>query len=121
MADDRILATKAESVFDFDKRIRFIALLTADGDIIGEVFRPGVASLEPDSETRMVYTKAIIALGMTSTMDKYHGRVKSAVMNREKVVMMMYNFGSKLMLVSAEPGFEKVEELGRLIQKVGMV
>ena len=115
---ERTLETKAKTVFDFDKKIRFIAVLTTEGEVIGQVFRPGVVSLEPESDTKMIYMKAGIAFGMTSPMDKYHGRVKSVVMNREKVVMMMFNHGTKIVLISAEPGFEKVGELGSLIVKV---
>jgi hypothetical protein len=118
--DNRILETKAEVVFEFDKKIRFIAVLTTEGEVIGEVLRQGVVSLEPESDTKMIYTKAEIAFGMTSTMDKYHGRVKSVVMNREKVVVMCFNYDPKIVLVSAEPGFEKVGELGNLIERVGI-
>jgi len=118
--DDRTLETKAEAVFEFDKKIRFIAVLTTEGEVLGQVFRPGVVSLEPESDTKMIYMKAGIAFGMTSPMDKYHGRVKSVVMNREKVVVMCFNHGSKIVLVSAEPGFENVDELGRLIQEAGI-
>lgn len=118
--DDRILETKAEAVFEFDKKIRFIAVLTTEGQVVGQIFRRGVVSLEPESETKMIYTKAGIAFGMTGPMDKYHGRVKSVVMNREKVVMIFFNYGPKIVLVSAEPGFQKVDELGRLIAKTGI-
>jgi hypothetical protein len=118
--DDRTLETKAERVFDFDKKIRFIAVLTTEAELIGQVFRPGVVSLEPERDTKMIYTKAGIAFGMTSPMDKYHGRVKSVVMNRERVVMMLFNHGSKIVLISAEPGFEKVGELGSLIERTGI-
>lgn len=120
MVEDRILSTKAEALFNLDRRVRFIALLTSDGEVIGEVLRPGISSLEPESETKMVYTKAVIALGMSSPMDKYHGRVKSAVINRERVCIICYNFGPKVVLVSTEPGFQKFEELGRAIEKVGI-
>lgn len=116
--EDKTLETKAETVFEFDKKIRFIAVLTTEGQVLGEVFRRGVVSLEPESDTKMIYTKAGIAFGMTSPMDKYHGRVKSVVMNREKVVVMCFNYGPEIVLVSAEPGFQKVNELGSLLEKV---
>lgn len=119
--DDRIFETRANAVFQFDKQIRFIAILTTEGDVIREVFRPGVVSLEPETDTKMIYTKAGIAFGMTTPMDKYHGRVKSVVMHREKVTVMCFNHGPKIVLVSAEPEFERVGELGRLIERVGII
>jgi hypothetical protein len=118
--DDRILEVKASVVFDFDKKIRFIAVLTTEGEVLGQAFRPGVISLEPESDTKVIYTKAGIAFGMTTPMDKYHGQVKSVVMNREKVVVLCFNHGPKIVLVSAEPGFEKVGELEHLINKAGI-
>jgi hypothetical protein len=118
--DDRTLETKAETVFEFDKKIRFVAVLTTEGDVVGEVFRPGVSSLEPESDTKMIYTRAGIVFGMTGPMEKYHGPVRSVVMNREKVVVMFFNRDPKVVLVSAEPGFEKIGELGRLIERVGI-
>ncbi|MDG6920382.1 MAG: hypothetical protein JRN59_02490 [Nitrososphaerota archaeon] len=114
------LDVKARQIFNFDERIRFIAVLTTEGDVLDEIFRPGVISLEPESDTKMIYTKAGIALGMTSPMDKYHGRVKSVVMNREKVMVICFNRGPKIVLVSVEPGFEKVTELGHLVEKAGI-
>ena len=117
---NRSLETKAESLFEFDKKIRFIAVLTMEGDVLGEVFRPGTASLEPETDTKLIYTRAGIVFGMTGPMDKYHGRVKSVLMNREKVVLMFFNQDPEVVLVSAEPGFEKIGELGRLIERVGI-
>lgn len=118
--NERSFEIKADAVFEFDKKIRFIAVVTREGKAVGEVFRRGVVSLEPESETKMIYTKAGIAIGMTDPMDKYHGRVGSFVMNREKVVMMCFNRDPNIVLISAEPGFEKVGELRRLIEKVGI-
>lgn len=118
--DDKTLETKSQKVFDFDKKLRFVAVLTTEGEVLGQAFRKGVVSLEPESDTKMIYTKAGIAFGMTIPMDKYHGRVKSFVMNRERVVMMCFNHGPKIVLVSAEPGFQKVDELGSLLEKVGI-
>lgn len=118
---DRSVETKAKQIFQLDKRIRFIAVVTTEGEVISEVFAPGVTSLEPESDTRLIYTRAGIAFGMSTPMDKHHGRVKSVMINREKVTIMMFNQGSKMVLVSAEPGFEKVWELGRAIESSGLV
>jgi hypothetical protein len=118
--ENRTLETKAQTVFEFDKKIRFIAILTKDGEAAGEVFRPGIVSLEPETDTKMLYTRAGIVFGMTGPMDKYHGRVRSVLVNREKVVVMFFNHDPKVVLVSAEPGFEKIGELGRLIDSIGI-
>jgi hypothetical protein len=119
--DARTFETKAKAVFEFDRKIRFIAVLTTEGDVIDEALRPGVVSLEPEGDTKMIYTRAGIAFGMTGPMDRYHGRVTSVMMNREKVTMMLFNHGPRIVLVSAEPGFEKVGELGRLIETAGII
>jgi len=117
-----IYGTKADQIFSFDKRVRFVVLLTSDGKVIAEFGRPGVVPLEPRSEAGTVYMKATIAISMSTPMDKYHGRIRTAILVKEKVTIICFNMIARIMLVSADPSFkmEKVEELGRLIDQLNL-
>ena len=117
-----IFGEKANHIFDFDKSIRFVVLLTSDGKMMAEFARPGVASLEPRTESETVYMKATIAISMTTPMDKYHGRIKTAILVKEKVTVICFNLMARIMLVSASPDFqlERLEELGRLIDQLNL-
>ena len=117
-----IYEAKAKRIFDFDKSIRFVVLLTSDGKLLVEFIRPGVISLEPRSEAETVYMKATIAISMSTPMDKYHGRIKTAILVKEKVTVICFNLVGRIMLVSANPDFhlQRLEELGRLIDQLNL-
>jgi hypothetical protein len=120
--ETRILESKVSHVFDFEKSIRFVGLLTSDGKVIAEFTRPGVTALEPKSESKTIYMKAAMAIAMSTPMDKYHGRIKTAILVKEKVVLICFNLVARILLVSAAPDFQvgKVEELGRMIDQLGI-
>jgi len=117
-----IFEAKANRIFEFDKSIRFVVLLTSDGKVMVEFARPGVASLEPKSESEMVYMKATIAISMTAPMDKYHGRIRTAILVKEKVTIICFNLMARIMLISTNPDFQlqKMEELGRLVDQLSL-
>jgi hypothetical protein len=117
-----IFEAKASRIFDFDKSIRFVVMLTLDGNVMAEFARPGVVSLEPPSEAPTLYMKATIAINMSAPMDKYHGRIRTAILVKEKVTIICFNLMARIMLISASPGFQlqKVEELGRLIDQLNL-
>jgi len=117
-----IFGEKATRLFDFDKSIRFVVLLTSDGKVMAEFIRPGVVSLEPRSEAETLYMKATIAINMSTPMDKYHGRIRTAILVKEKVTIICFNLMARIMLISANPDFQlrRVEELGRLTDQLNL-
>jgi hypothetical protein len=118
----KILETKVGRILDFDKSIWSVVMLSSDGRAMASFQRRGTAPLEPESETETVYMKATIAVSMSTPMDKYHGRVRSAVIVKEKVTMICFNMMGKIMLIMASPAFQlqRVEELGQLIDQLGI-
>jgi hypothetical protein len=120
--DRAIFQAKADRIFEFDKRIRFVVMLTSDGKLMAEFGRPGVAPLEPPSEAETVYMKATIAISMSTPMDRYHGRIRTAILVKEKVTLICFNLMARIMLISTDPEFQlqRVEELGRLIDQLSL-
>ncbi len=116
------LETKVNRIFDFDKSIWCVVLLSSDGKSLANFCKAGVAPLEPQDETETVYMRATIAMNMSSPMDKYHGRIRTAIIVKEKVVMICFSLSQKIMLISATPEFQlrDVEALGQLIDQLGM-
>lgn len=117
-----IFGAKATKVLSFDRNIRSVVLLSSDGKVMVEFNRPGTVPLEPPSETETVYMKATIAVSMTTPMDRYHGRIKTAILVKEKITIIGYNLMARIMLISADPGFKlhRVEELGQLIDQLNL-
>ncbi len=118
--DQSFLQAKADRIFAFDKSIRFFVLLTSDGKPIASIGRPGIASLEPESESETVYVKAGIAISMGAPMNKYFGPLRTVILMREKVTIVCFNLSGRIVLISANPDLQlqKVEQLGRLIDEL---
>jgi hypothetical protein len=120
--DREALELKAEGILAFDKGIRFVVVLRSDGRALAEVGRPGLAPLEPPGESENIYVKAAIAVSMSAGMNRYHGPISAAIVIREKLTIVFFNLSSRMLLISTEPGFplHRVEELGRLVDQLGL-
>jgi hypothetical protein len=117
-----ISGTKLSRVFSFDRGIRFVVLLTSDGKVIASHGRPGVSPLEPASESETVYMRAAIAISMSEPMNKYHGRIRTAILVKEKLTIICFNLVTKIMLITCNPDFrlQNVEKLGQLIDQLNI-
>jgi hypothetical protein len=92
-------------MFKFDRRVRFAAVLDHSGRLIAGGMRKGIPSLEPMSEDLRLMANITIQLSTDKTWDQYFGKVQFTFIKREKVSMLTFNMGDKLMLVSSEPDF----------------
>lgn len=92
-------------MFKFDRRVRSAAIMNLDGRQIAGGMRKGIPSLEPQSEDLRLIASLTIQLNSDKTWDKYFGRNQYTFMKRERVNIMTFYLGSKLILVSAEPDF----------------
>jgi len=91
--------------FKFDRRVRFAAILDESGRTVGGGMRKGIPSLEPQSEDLRLIANITIQLSTDKTWDKYFGRTQFTFIKREKVSILTFPLGNKLMLVSTEPDF----------------
>jgi hypothetical protein len=92
-------------MFKFDRRVRFAAVLDHSGRQIAGGMRKGIPSLEPMSEDLRLIANITIQLSTDRTWDQYFGRVQFTFIKREKVNVLTFHMGDKLMLVSSEPDF----------------
>jgi len=92
-------------VFKFDRRVRFASILDESGRTIAGGMRKGIPSLEPQSEDLRLMANITIQLSTDKTWDKYFGRTQFTFIKREKVNILTFPLGNKLMLVSTEPDF----------------
>ena len=67
--------------------------------------KKGIPSLEPQSEDLRLMANITIQLSTDKTWDKYFGKTQFTFIKREKVNIMTFNLGNKLVLVSTEPDF----------------
>ncbi len=108
---------RIERVFAFSRAIRFVSVVGQAGELIASQARPGLASLEPEEATSTVFTRAAIAWGMTEEMNEYHGRIRTAIVMREKVTLVCFFTLDRMFLVFADPDFPvaETERLGQVI------
>lgn len=100
-------------MFKFDRRIRSAAVLDHSGRQIAGGMRKGIPSLEPVSEDLRLIANITIQLSTDKTWDQYFGKIQYTFMKREKLNVLTFNVGDKLLLVSTEPDFtlQQAQEL----------
>ena len=92
-------------VFKFDRRVRSATILDQSGRTVAGGMKKGIPSLEPQSEDIRLIAGITIQLNTDKTWDRYFGRNQFTFMKRERLNIMTFYLGSKLVLVSTEPDF----------------
>jgi hypothetical protein len=92
-------------IFKFDRRIRSAIILDQTGRQIAGGMRKGIPSLEPQSEDIRLIAGITIQINNDRTWDRYFGKNQFTFNKREKLNIMTFYLGDKLVLVSAEPDF----------------
>ena len=92
-------------IFKFDRRVRSATIIDQSGRQIAGGMRKGIPSLEPQSEDLRLIANLTIQLNTDKTWDQYWGKNQFTFIKREKLNIMTFYLGNKLVLVSAEPDF----------------
>ena len=92
-------------MYKFDRRVRYAAILDETGRQIAGGMRKGIPSLEPQSEDLRLIANITIQLSTDKTWDRFFGRSQYTFIKREKVSILTFSIGNKLLLVSTEPDF----------------
>ncbi|HEV2225726.1 MAG TPA: DUF6659 family protein [Nitrososphaerales archaeon] len=92
-------------IFKFDRRVRTATILDQTGRQIAGGMRKGIPSLEPQSEDLRLIAGITIQLNNDRTWDRYFGKSQFTYSKRERLNIMTFYLGDKLVLVSAEPDF----------------
>ncbi|MDG6917365.1 MAG: hypothetical protein JRN11_01295 [Nitrososphaerota archaeon] len=92
-------------IYKFDRRIRSAQILDQSGRQIAGGMRKGIPSLEPQSEDIRLIAGITIQINTDRTWDRYFGKNQYTFNKRERLNIMTFYLGDKLVLVSAEPDF----------------
>ena len=100
-------------IFKFDRRVRSATILDPSGLQIAGGMRKGIPSLEPQSEDLRLVANVTIQLNHDKTWDKYFGKIQFTFIKRERLNIITFNLGTKLVMVSSEPDFslQQAQEL----------
>ena len=92
-------------IFKFDRRVRSAQILDQSGRQVAGGMRKGIPSLEPQSEDIRLIAGITIQINTDRTWDRYFGKSQYTFNKRERLNIMTFYLGDKLVLVSAEPDF----------------
>jgi len=92
-------------IFKFDRRVRSAQILDANGRQIAGGMKKGIPSLEPQSEDIRLIAGITIQMSTDRTWDRFFGKNQFTYQKRERLNIMTFYIGEKLVLVSAEPDF----------------
>ncbi len=110
-----------QSIFKLDKRIRYIAILNHQYDLLESRMREGVPSLTPDQTDRHFMT--IAAPLMVDAADKlrpFCGAIRRIVVRYDKVLLVFYRTTAHVVILSLEPQVEQalLDEIGNSVRKL---
>jgi hypothetical protein len=92
-------------IFKFDRRVRSAIILDQSGRQIAGGMKKGIPSLEPQSEDIRLIAGITIQINSDLTWDRYFGKLQFTYQKRERINIMTFYLGDKLVLVSMEPDF----------------
>jgi len=92
-------------IFKFDRRIRSAIILDQTGRQIAGGMKKGIPSLEPQSQDIRLIAGITIQINNDLTWDNYFGKLQFTYSKRERLGIMTFYLGDKLVLVSMEPDF----------------
>ena len=112
----------AKRIFRFDRRIRHFGVISAVGKEILSATRPDLQELDPEEETKKLLKQIMLMKGILEGMNRYHGKIRGAIVMREKIMLIMFDGIDKVHIFSADPDFplSKVERLGTLLDTVSL-
>ena len=92
-------------IFKFDRRVRSAIILDRSGKQIAGGMKKGIPSLEPQSQDIRLIAVITIQINHELTWDNYFGKLQFTYQKRERISIMTFYLGEKLVLVSMEPDF----------------
>jgi len=92
-------------IFKFDRRVRSAIILDQTGRQIAGGMKKGIPSLEPQSQDIRLIAGITIQINNDLTWDNYFGKLQFTYQKRERINIMTFYLGDKLVLVSMEPDF----------------
>lgn len=110
-----------ENIFKLDKRIRYIAILNHQYDLLGSRMREGVASLTPAQTDRDFMTIAApLMVDAAEKLRPFCGAIRRVAVRYDKVLLVFYRTAAHLVILSLEPQVEPalLDEIGSSVRRL---
>lgn len=110
-----------ESIFKLDKRVRYVAILNHQYDLLESKMREGVASLTPAQTDRDFMTIAApLMVDAAEKLRPFAGVIRRVAVRYDKVRLVFYRTTAHLVILSLEPQVEEalLDEIGNAVRKL---
>jgi hypothetical protein len=110
-----------EQVFKLDERIRYVAILNLQYDLLESKMRQGVESLTP-AQTDRNFMEVVTPLMVDSAgkLKPFCGAIKRITVLYDKVLLTIYRTAVHLVILSLEPDVEQalLDKIGGAVRKL---
>jgi hypothetical protein len=105
----------ADVIFGLDKRIRYVAILNHQYDLLESKMREGTTSLTPAQTDREFMTIAApVMVGAAEKLKPFCGSMRRVVVRYDRVLLVFYRTLVNLVVLSLEPSVDEA-----LLDKIG--
>ena len=115
-----ILESICKKILDLDPKIRFAGIISFRGRLLAGGGKEGVKMFVDKKNHEMMFMEVALRVRMRQEFDEQLGIVNFTVSHREKMVIMSFLFGDKILYVSGENDLDlaKVpQEILRIIKE----
>ena len=110
-----------EQVFKLDERIRYVAILNLQYDLLESKMRQGVESLTP-AQTDRNFMEVVTPLMVDSAgkLKPFCGAIRRVTVLYDKVLLTIYRTAVHLVILSLEPDVEQalLDKIGGAVRKL---
>jgi hypothetical protein len=96
-------ASISEKIISIDRNIRFVGIVNNRGEVIQGGFKQGVEPLLNGTDEQQMYIHSLSNLTMLESYSQRLGKVRYTLTEHEKVTLMSFPLGDRLLCISATP------------------
>jgi hypothetical protein len=93
----------SDMIIRLDRRIRFAGIVNNKGEVIEGGFKKGVEPLLDGADEQQMYVHSLSNLTMLESYSRRLGRVRYSLTEHEKVTLMSFPIGDRILCISATP------------------
>ncbi len=93
----------SDRIIRLDRNIRFVGIVNNRGEVIEGGFKQGVEPLLSGTDEQQMYIQSLSNLTVLDSYSQRLGRVRYSLTQHEKVTLMSFPLGDRVLCISATP------------------
>jgi hypothetical protein len=93
----------SDRIIKLDRHIRFVGIVNNRGEVIEGGFKKGVEPLLDGTDEQQMYIHSLTNLTTLESYSQRLGRVRYSLTEHEKVTLMSFPIGDRILCISATP------------------